>query len=183
MWLFMVACDRRSDVVTSVGVSDAQATATFGSDASIDAADTVRDGVRFTAVTGHARHTHGGEPAHVSSARVDFTNEGATHRLRVAAVDFLSDHGGDCHGLATTFRKHLEPSGLRFADDEGYAPNGEVVVAPASRGQLEVYFEPADAYYTYCDTFAFRVQLLVDATPKVVVVELQVTRVEPMRRP
>jgi hypothetical protein len=139
----------------------------------------------MSGITGHAMHTHGGPAALVGSARFTAENHSSVAReLRVASVDFLSDHGvGNCEGPATTFRKRLSPAGLRFDDDGGYDPHPALVLPAGATRMVEAYFEPAGAYYAYCDTFAFRVHVLVDGSEALVLTNLQVTRVDPRRPP
>ena len=142
--------------------------------------------VRITGRESHAMHTHGCDPAHVSDARFAVQNDDdVEHVIRVESVDYLVDHGVQpCTGVASTFFKQLPPSGIRFDDaDAGFDMKTFVVVPPHAERGVVIGFSVADAYYTYCDTFAFRAVFRVEgiAGALIAVAPLSVMREEPWR--
>lgn len=129
---------------------------------------------RITGEDSHAMHTHGGPSAVLRSARFTATCEAPT-TLSIVDVTFVRGHS--CDALPTDVGSHPAV--------EGFAVAGKVVptvVVPAGvPTSLSVSFGPVEAYYSYCDRFAFQVRFRGGAAQGVVTAETQVSREEPYR--
>lgn len=130
----------------------------------------------------HARHTHGGEPAHIGNVTFVLTNDGdRVRRITAQRADFLRDHG--CEAPPSTVASHPKLTGLAFEDDEDYRGETSTLDIPAKSSRaVRVNFAPVEAYYTWCDRFAIRVRFSVDGKETLApVAELVVMRVEPVK--
>lgn len=138
--------------------------------------------LRIVGLTDHAMHTHGGDPARVTVARFEIENTGdVAQEVTLDGVDFLSDHGVQpCTGPATTFRKKLATRGVRLGGSAGDFASS-VVVPFHAKSVVEVGFDPAEAYYSYCDTFGFRAHFRTGGGAVTAVANLKVSRVDPVR--
>ena len=128
-----------------------------------------------------AYHTHGGPGAQLGDARFVVHSEDAhRHMLTVSGVDFLG--GRSCTEPPTTVKAHPTFAGL-FAEDRGQRESTKTLaIPPKSELSISVGFGPSvEAYYVYCDRFAFRVRFELDGDTLEVVSETTVTREEPLR--
>ncbi|MCA9568701.1 MAG: hypothetical protein KC656_12705 [Myxococcales bacterium] len=127
-----------------------------------------------TGLSDHALHEHGGESARLASAR--FRVEVAQPvRLEVAGVTYLRGH--TCDAPPTNVASEPKVVGLVV---KGAEPARRLELA-AGTHELEVAFAPVEAYYTYCDRFAFRVAFAAGEHAVTAVAETLVTRIEPLR--
>jgi hypothetical protein len=137
--------------------------------------------VAIQGLDGYARHTHGGAPARLGWARFRVENRGRKPRaIRAEAVDYL--HGHSCEVAPAEVRASPKPTGLLAEDGVQKESAPSITLAPGAALEIIVGFAPAvDAYYVFCDRFAFRVRFGVDGAPLAVVAETHVARVEPPR--
>ncbi len=147
--------------------------------------NTVRSRDGRLVVTGHdrhARHTHGGAPARIGNVTFTVANDGDRPRkLTCKSVDFLRDHG--CEAPASTIVSHPKLSGLAFERDDDLRTTTSLELPAKSSLDVRVFFEPVEAYYTYCDRFAIRVHLGLDGGESLApTAELLIMRMEPVER-
>jgi len=138
---------------------------------------------RVAGQSGHARHTHGGKAAKLSSAtfKVEFEGMKLPTTLTANQVEFLTGH--DCDAIPTTVRSTFAPTGLRVEELDATESSPEVSLVPGT-STVRVSFAPVDATYTHCDFFAFRVTFVAGGdTTLVATAETRVMRVTPIRRP
>jgi hypothetical protein len=131
-----------------------------------------------TGLDGHARHTHGGPPARLGHARFRVTRTGLGRgRLTVQRIEFLTGHS--CEAPPAEVSGTPRFGGL-LPEDGSLAES--VLSLGVGPGTVDVMvgFEAVEAYYSWCDRFAFRVTFDADGEPLTVVAETQVTRVEPL---
>lgn len=143
-----------------------------------DSASTTAKGAVCTVagVDGTARHTHGGEPAHLGTARFTVSCASAT-TLGVEHIEFLM--GGDCAALPSRVASAPKVGGLMV---EGMKASALTVTIPAGKPTaLDVSFPAVDAYYVHCDRFAFRVSFRAGGELLVATAETNVEREEPLR--
>lgn len=132
-------------------------------------------------VTQHARHTHGGESAHIGHVRFELENRGTTARkLTVAGIEFLRGIK-DCEHAPSEVASRPKSGGIFLEDGTQKESRPQVVVKAGAKVGATVGFVAVDAYYVYCDRFAVRVRFNVDGTPIVVTDEVVVMRMEPLR--
>lgn len=135
--------------------------------------------VEFLPRRSHSIHSHGGEAAHLSGARFVVHNGNArTANVSVVRVEYLTGHS--CDVLPSTVRSRPKIDGLSVGSAP---PAARVAIPPGSSTPVTVEFASVDAYYTYCDRFAFRVTFDVDGARVQSTAETEVSRVEPPRRP
>ena len=178
--------------------TDAVARAAEGADALAPSADATREDapatsdaaglagaathavpVEFLPQRSHSIHSHGGEAAHLREARFVVHNGNArTANVSVVRVEYLTGHS--CNVLPSTVRSTPKIDGLSVGSAP---PAARVAIPPESRTPITVEFAPVDAYYTYCDRFAFRVTFDVDGTPVQSTAETEVSRVDPLPPP
>jgi len=143
-----------------------------------------RDGKLFIAGQDRrARHTHGGDPAHIGNVTFVVTNDSdRARRITGKRADFLRDHG--CDAPASTVVSHPKLAGLVFEEDDD--PRVETLtleIPPGTSRAIRVGFTAVDAYYAWCDRFAIRVHFSVDGREMLApVAELAVIRMEPLNR-
>jgi hypothetical protein len=141
--------------------------------------------LQISGVPARVFHTHGGPGARVDHATFLVANDdGTAHRLTLDAVDLLADHGvAPCDGVATTLAKTLATRGLHLDASAGEG-GSEITIAPRTSSRVTVLFEPVEASYVSCDTYAIRARFAVDGKSLVAVAPLAVEREEPTpRRP
>lgn len=132
-------------------------------------------------ITQHARHTHGGEPAHIGHVRFEIENRSTTARkLTVAGIEFLQGNK-DCENAPSKVAAQPKSGGIFLEDGVQKESSQQVVVKAGAKVVAMVGFVAVDAYYVYCDRFAVRVRFNVDGTPLVVTDEVVVMRIEPLR--
>lgn len=132
-------------------------------------------------VTGHARHTHGGESAHIGHVRFEIENRGTTARkLTVAGIEFLRGIK-DCEHAPSEVASRPKSGGIFLEDGVQKESRPQVTVNAGAKVGAMVGFVAVDAYYVYCDRFAVRVRFNVDGSPLVVTDEVVVMRIEPLR--
>ena len=125
-----------------------------------------------TGLDSTARHTHGGPPALLSSARFQVEHaEDAPVELRVKGVEYLRGHS--CDTPPTEVVATPAVTDLRAADG---AP--VEALAPGT-SQVTVNFEPVEAYLSHCGRFAFRVTFVAGEQALVAVAETRVMRMSP----
>jgi hypothetical protein len=132
------------------------------------------------ALVNQARHLHGGPPANLGHARVRVTHTGAEPvPLALSRVEYLT--GRSCEEPPSEVHAELRPSGL-FAGELGMTESVEVLpLPPGAALELHVGFTRVEAYYNFCERFAFRLTFDAGGEALVVVAETDVTRVEPRR--
>lgn len=131
-------------------------------------------------VDGSARHLHAGPPARLGGAtfRVTFAGEGPAP-LTVTGIEFLS--GDSCDTPPAEVRSRPRFGGL-FPLDGSLRESVPVLTVAPGTVEVDVGFESVEAYYTWCDRFAFRVRFDAGGQPLAAVAETVVTRVEPRER-
>lgn len=146
------------------------------------AANTRAGTMTITGQTGNAIHEHGGDAARLSLARFEVKNASdAPVSIGVTHIVFLTGHGCD----APPARHASEPvfAGLFVNDGTMAASAPRVTVAQAKTALVDVGFPGVEAYYTYCDRFAFEVTFDVGGEPVTAIAETNVTRIDPIREP
>ena len=125
---------------------------------------------------GSALHTHGGSPAQLGSARFRVMWQGpASARLTVTRIEYLTGH--DCEAAPAT--PHGEPTlGGLFVDGMKESAR-ELTLESGKAVDVTVGFTPVEAYYSWCDRFAFRVTFIAGAVSLTATAETNVTREEP----
>jgi hypothetical protein len=125
-----------------------------------------------------AIHSHGGEAAHLRSARFVVHNPNATAAtLSVLRVDYLT--GSSCETPPTRVRSSPKADGISL---RSALPAKRVSIAAGATAPITVEFSPVDAYYVYCNRFAFRVTFDAGGTRLQSTAETEVHRVDPPRR-
>ncbi len=146
-------------------------------------AEHTRDGKLFIAGQDrHARHTHGGDAAHIGNVTFVVTNDSDRPRkITAQGVEFL--HDSSCEKPAATLRSKPKLGSIIFDDDEDYrAATATLSVPPKTSKAVNVNFEPVSAYMVWCDRFAIRVRFSVDGKETLApVADLRVIRVQPLR--
>jgi hypothetical protein len=145
---------------------------------------TTPDGtVIIRGLDGSAMHTHGGAPARLGGATFQVTNQSCRSRtIQAETVEHL--YGRSCTEAPAQVRARPRSAGLLVDDGSQTESRPSVTVAPGADVAVSLGFSPSvQAYYTFCDRFAFRVRFRVDGDPLVVVAETIVTREEPLRSP
>ena len=133
-------------------------------------------------VTGQARHIHGGPPAQLGHASFVFANRGNQER-RVSVIDIEFLQGSkDCDHPPSKIVSHPKSGGILLSDGKQRQSSPEVTVKAGATVEATVGFTTVPAYYVYCDRFAFRVYFQVDGEKLAVIDEVNITRVEPLRR-
>ncbi len=132
----------------------------------------------ITGVDGAAHHVHGGAEASVGHAR--FTAKcSAPTVLTVEKVGFLTGHS--CEVPPTKVSAEPKFGGILV---DGMTESALLVTVPTpGPAQMTVSFTPVNAYYTWCDRFAFRVRFNAGEERLTVVSELNVMREEPLPEP
>ena len=121
--------------------------------------------VAVIGLTQHAIHTHGGDPARISSASFRVFNRGERDRLlRIRSVHWYASHGDPQPVAGGSWR------------------SGSTILAPA-RSDLEntVTFEAHQAYQASGERFAVELELELDGELLRPKAEVRVTRVDPVR--
>jgi hypothetical protein len=132
-------------------------------------------------VTGHARHTHGGDAAHLGHARFVFINhDDKPHRVSVVDVEFLRGIKS-CDIPPSQVASHPKSGGILLQDGNQRESAPQVEVKAGATVEAMVGFTSVEAYYVYCDRFAFRVHFRVDGERIAVIDEINVARVSPLR--
>lgn len=129
---------------------------------------------RITGEDSHAIHTHGGPSAVLRSARFTATCDVQT-TLSVVDVTFVRGHS--CDALPSDVASRPAVEGLTVGGKT--APT--VVIPAGVTTSVSVQFSPVEAYYTYCNRFAFQATWRAGAAQGVVTAETQVSREEPYR--
>ncbi len=125
--------------------------------------------IEIAGLSSYAMHDHGGAAAKLRAARFQVTNRTKVDAtLRVKRVEYMVGHS--CTEMPTHVSK--EPK----------ATNDPIVIHSAESREVEISFEPVEAYYSYCQRFFFRVTFQVGREERQVLAETQVSRVSPMRR-
>ncbi len=75
-----------------------------------------------------------------------------------------------------------KPAGVTL-DSSTAAPGPNVRIEPSADQVVEVFFESTEAYYVWCDRFAFRVTFRIDNERVKAVAETVVMRVTPLVHP
>jgi hypothetical protein len=122
--------------------------------------------------TGWAIHTHGGEAARLRTARFSVRNRGKkAATVSVERVSFLTGHTCD----EAPAERRSEPTfvGLRSGEKSS---TPALAVPPRSKVAFTVEFSPVEAYYSWCDRFAFEVAFRIGDEQVVVVAETEVQR-------
>jgi hypothetical protein len=146
-------------------------------------AEHTRDGKLFIAGQDrHARHTHGGDAAHIGDVTFVVTNDSDRPRkITAKGVEFL--HDSSCEKPAATVRSKPKLGSIIFDDDEDYRGATTSLSIPAKTSKaVNVGFEPVSAYMAWCDRFAIRVRFSVDGKETLApVADLRVIRMQPLR--
>lgn len=135
---------------------------------------------RWTVVghSGSTRHTHGGRPASLGHVRLTVAlASGGTGSLTLGAVRLLRSHG--CDQVPELTGASLKPGGLLGPAMEASALT--IQLAPGEH-EVSVGFESMPAYQSWCDRFAFAIDLIADGSPLTVISETHVIRVTPLHR-
>lgn len=134
----------------------------------------------------HAQHAHGGSPASIGSASINFeVRDQRAHDIAVQKIELLHGH---CRETTWSDRTPLTLAGheaYTWTDYDPIARGGPGVTLPAGKPRrfaVRVLFAPVTAYQA-CDRFAFAIDLTVDRVPLAIETPLQVMRYEPLRRP
>ena len=117
--------------------------------------------VAILGVTERRRHTHGGEPAHVSWARFHAWNDSGA-ALPLALLDGAFVHNGVVRPLVGA---DVDPA-----------------VLPPGESEFEVRFASHDAYQSWADHFSVRAWLRVGTQTLTPEAAWEITRVTPLRR-
>lgn len=122
-----------------------------------------------------AFHTHGGPPARLGEARFRVLWQGPDPgALTVNRVEYLTGH--DCQAPPTEVRSEPTFGGLYV---EGMKQSArDLTVKGGTPLVVTVGFSEVDAYYTWCDRFAFRVTFRVGTATLSAIAETNVTREE-----
>jgi hypothetical protein len=129
---------------------------------------------------GHAMHTHGGPAARVGDAQFRVTVAGeAPVTLTVTRIEALTGHSCDAPPAEVT---SYPTFGGLFPEDGSATESATSLVVRPGTLDVTVGFTAVEAYYSWCDRFAFRVTFDVGGAPLVAVAETNVTRVEPYDR-
>lgn len=145
---------------------------------------TTEDGtLTIRGLDGSARHQHGGPGAPLGHFRIEVVNRSQRPRtLGIRSIEFLRGHR--CDQVPNEIQAHPKPAGLLPEDGSQRESSKTLSVKPGATLGITVGFHPrVEAYYTYCDRFAFRAHVTVDETTLEVVSETRVTRFDPRRRP
>jgi len=145
-------------------------------------ATAVRSKLEIRGVSGTARHTHGGAPAQLGHARFVFANhDEKSHRVSVVDIEFLQGIRS-CDHSPNKVVSHPKSGGILLADGTQQESAARVEVKAGATVEATVGFASVPAYYVYCDRFAFRVHFQVDGEKIAVIDEINITRMEPLRR-
>lgn len=143
-------------------------------------------GIDLVESANYASHAHGGAPAAIGSASINFeVRDQRAHDVAVQKIELLRGHCGD-----TTWsdRTRLTLTGhevYTWTDYDPIARGTAAVNLPAGgprRLSVKVLFAPVTAYQA-CDRHAFAIELTVDQVPVTIEIPLSVKRYEPMRLP
>ncbi len=141
---------------------------------------TAGSGWEIAGQDGVAFHTHGGAPARLGQARFRVLWQGpGPGVLTVTGVEYLTGHGCD----AAPSQVHSAPTfGGLFV--EGMPQSARELTLEAGKPQVvTVGFPAVDAYYTWCDRFAFRVTFRAGEASLSAVAETNVTRESELPKP
>ena len=135
--------------------------------------------VHVVGIDDYAGHMHGGPAAWVGGATFEFTvAEGSEVEMTVTRIEFLT--GRSCENPPSEVSSEPSFGGL-WADQLGMTESALALTLPSGLTEVSVGFAAVEAYYVYCDRFAFRVTFDVDGEELVAVSETLVTRREPLR--
>jgi hypothetical protein len=140
------------------------------------------DPYRIAGQTSHARHTHGGAAAKLGGAtfEVEFSGTKSPTTLTATKVEYLTGHS--CDTAPDAVHSTFVPAGLWVDGDEATDSAPVVAIAPG-KSTVHVTFPPVEAYYIYCDFFAFRVTFVAGTdTTLVATAQTDVARITPLHR-
>jgi hypothetical protein len=134
----------------------------------------------------HASHGHGGPPASIDAAQLNFeVRDQRAHDVAVTKLELLR---ASCGEATWSQRTRLTVTGHEVYPWTGYDPiarGGAGVTLPAGgprRLGVKVLFAPITAYQA-CDRFAFAIELTVDRVPVTIETPLLIKRYQPMPGP
>ena len=143
-------------------------------------------GVDLVETLNQEMHIHGGDPALVAKAHLNFNvRDGKAHVVVAKKLELLHGYCNDKQKWAT--RTALPVTGYRVNDWDRVEPissTKDKATLPAKKDlfQVELAFKGQLAYQA-CDRFAFAMSLVVDGTAAAVELPLDVIREEPLREP
>ncbi len=144
------------------------------------------EGVDLVTTINQETHVHGGDPALVAEAHLNFQNrDGKAHAVVAKQLELLHGYCNDKKKWAT--RTKLPVTGYRVNDWDHVATLSaakDKATLPAKQDlfQVTMTFTGQEAYQA-CDHFGFAMSLVVDGKAAPIEIPLDVIREEPLREP